>query len=146
MLYILNTFYTLFNWDIQQTATIYLCNIYSFMSLECLRWPIAIGWRPSPSFVFVVLFVCLWFFVPLENFVTHIETSPLPVKVFKFWFTRPKSVGHGYVFSMAVGIFWEWFKLVPFFVRGRTVDSEGGFQFFKVNILAVKHLKINILA
>ena len=30
--------------------------------------------------------------------------------------TRPKPVEHGYVFSMATG---------PFFVRGRTVDSEG---------------------
>ena len=33
---------------------------------------------------------------------------------------------HGYVFSMAVGTIEEWLKLVPFFVRGRTVDSEGG--------------------
>ena len=38
----------------------------------------------------------------------------------------------------------------PFFVRGRTVDSEGlgvggAWQFFKINILAVKHPKINIL-
>ena len=59
----------------------------------------------------------------------------------------PKPVGHGYVFSMAVGTIGEWLKLVPFFVRGRTVDSEvRGWQFFKINILAVKHLKINILA
>ena len=40
--------------------------------------------------------------------------------------TRPKPVEHGYVFSMAVGIIGEWLKLVPFFVRGRTVDSGGG--------------------
>ena len=40
--------------------------------------------------------------------------------------TRPKPVGHGYVFSMAVGTIGEWLKLFPFFVRGRTVDSEGG--------------------
>ena len=33
---------------------------------------------------------------------------------------------HGYVFIMAVVTIWEWLKLVPFFVRGRTVDSEGG--------------------
>ena len=33
---------------------------------------------------------------------------------------------HGYVFSMAVGTIGEWLKLVSFFVRGRTVDSEGG--------------------
>ena len=39
--------------------------------------------------------------------------------------TRSKPVGHGYVFSMAVGTIGEWLKLVPFFVRGRTVDSEG---------------------
>ena len=37
--------------------------------------------------------------------------------------TRPKHVDHGYVFSMAVGTIGEWLKLVPFFVRGRTVDS-----------------------
>ena len=29
--------------------------------------------------------------------------------------TRPKPVEHGYVFSMAVGTFGEWLKLVPFF-------------------------------
>ena len=44
----------------------------------------------------------------------------------------------------------KWLKLVPFFVRGRTVDSEGeeggGLAVFKINILAVKHLEINILA
>ena len=36
----------------------------------------------------------------------------------------------------------------PFFVRGRTLDSEGGggWKFYKINILAVQHLKINILA
>ena len=39
--------------------------------------------------------------------------------------TRPKPVEHGYVFSMAVGTIREWLKLVPFFVRGRTVDSGG---------------------
>ena len=47
--------------------------------------------------------------------------------------------------SLAVGTIGEWLKLVPFFVRGGTADSGGG-QFFKINILAVKHLKINILA
>ena len=42
--------------------------------------------------------------------------------------TRPKPVelDYMYVFSMAVGIIGEWLKLVPFFVRGRTVDSERG--------------------
>ena len=46
--------------------------------------------------------------------------------------TRPKPVENDYVFSMAVGTIGEWLKLVPFFVRGRTVDSEGqgGWQFF----------------
>ena len=55
---------------------------------------------------------------------------------------------HGYVFSMAVGTIGEWLKLVPFFVRGRTVDSGGGggVQIFKINILAVKLLIINIMA
>ena len=48
---------------------------------------------------------------------------------------------HGYVFSMAVGTIGEWLKLVPFFVRGRTVDwGGGGWQYL------VKHLKINIMA
>ena len=59
-------------------------------------------------------------------------------------------MGHGYVFSMAVGTIGEWLKPVPFFVWGRTVDSEGGgagWQFKKKNnILAVKHLIINIMA
>ena len=37
------------------------------------------------------------------------------------------------MFIMAVGTIGEWLKLVLFFVRGRTVDSEGGggWQFFK---------------
>ena len=60
-------------------------------------------------------------------------------------------MGHGYVLSMAVGTIGEWLKLVPFFVRGRTVDSEGDgggdWQvFLKINIMTVKHLKIKILA
>ena len=46
-------------------------------------------------------------------------------------------MGHGYVFSMAVGSTGEWLKVVPFIVRGRTVDSDLGWQFFKINILAV---------
>ena len=47
-----------------------------------------------------------------------------------FWgITRPKPVEHGYVFSMAVGTIGEWLKLVPFFARGRTVDSGGGADF-----------------
>ena len=50
------------------------------------------------------------------------------------------------MFSMAVGTIGEWLKLVPYFVRGRKVDSEGegggAGSFFKINILAVKHLKI----
>ena len=50
-----------------------------------------------------------------------------------FEVTRPQSVGHGYVFSMAVSAIGEWLKLVPFFVRGRTIDSEGvgGLAVFK---------------
>ena len=40
--------------------------------------------------------------------------------------TRQKPVGHGYVFSMAIGTIGEWLKLVPYFVRGRTVDWGGG--------------------
>ena len=37
-------------------------------------------------------------------------------------------MGHGYVFSMAVGTVVQWGMVEsgPFFVRGRTVDSEGG--------------------
>ena len=35
-------------------------------------------------------------------------------------------MGHGPVLSMAVGTIGEWLNLVPFFVRRRTVDSEGG--------------------
>ena len=40
--------------------------------------------------------------------------------------TRPMTVGHAYVFSMAVGTIEERLKLVPFCVRGRKVDSGGG--------------------
>ena len=46
------------------------------------------------------------------------------------------------MFSMAVGIIWGMVETGPFFVRGRTIDGGGGtWQFFKINILAVKHLK-----
>ena len=48
-----------------------------------------------------------------------------------FEVTRPKPVGHGHVFSMAVGTIGEWLKLAPFFVRGRTNDSEGVAVFLK---------------
>ena len=49
--------------------------------------------------------------------------------------------------SMAVGTIWEWSKLVPFFLGGvQLIWGEGWWQFFKINILAVKHLKINIMA
>ena len=47
---------------------------------------------------------------------------------------------HGYVFSMAVGSIGEWLKLVPFLVDSGG-GGGGGLQF----ILAVKHLKMNIM-
>ena len=50
----------------------------------------------------------------------------------KIGHTRPKPVEHGYVFSMAVGTIGKWLKLVPFFGRGRTVDSGLGGQIFKI--------------
>lgn len=60
--------------------------------------------------------------------------------------TKPKRVGHGYVFSISVGTIGEW----SFFIRGRKIDSEGewGWPFLKINtgILASKNLEINILA
>ena len=59
--------------------------------------------------------------------------------------TRPKPVEHGYVFSMAVGTIGEWLKLVPFLL-GDVQLIRGGGQIFKINILAVKHLIINIMA
>ena len=40
--------------------------------------------------------------------------------------------------------YWVMVKTGPFFVSGRTVDSEGGgvgLAVFKINILVVKHLK-----
>ena len=48
------------------------------------------------------------------------------------------------MFGMAVGTIFGMVETGPFFVRGRTVDWGG--QFFKINIFAVKHLKINIMA
>ena len=50
------------------------------------------------------------------------------------------------MFSMAVGTIWEWLKLVSFLLRDEQLIQRRGWQFFKINILAVKHLKINILA
>ena len=59
--------------------------------------------------------------------------------------TRSKPVENGYVFSMAVGAIGEWLKLVPFLL-GDVQLIRGGGQIFKINILAVKHLIINIMA
>ena len=56
-------------------------------------------------------------------------------------------MGHGYVFSMAVGTIGEWLKLVLFLLGDeQLILKGGGWQFFKINILTVKHLKINNLA
>ena len=59
-----------------------------------------------------------------------------------FKYTRPKPEEHGYVFSMSVGTIGEWLKLMVF-VRGRTVDSEGGgwLAVFLINIMGVKNFK-----
>ena len=51
------------------------------------------------------------------------------------------------MFSMAVGTIGEWLKLVPFLLGDeQLILRGGGLAVFKINILAVKHLKINILA
>ena len=52
--------------------------------------------------------------------------------------TRPKPVMHGYVFSMAVGTIGGWL-----FLLGDAQLIEGGGS---GSFLAVKHLKINIMA
>ena len=41
-------------------------------------------------------------------------------------FTRPKPVGHGYVFSFAVGTIGEWLKLVPFLLGDEQLILKGG--------------------
>ena len=73
-------------------------------------------------------------------------TNLFPVAIIED-LTRPNPVGHGYVFSMAVGTIWEWLKLAPFLLGDEQLilKGGGGWKFFKINILAVKHLKINIL-
>ena len=64
-----------------------------------------------------------------------------------FNITRPKPVEHGYVFSMTVGTTGEWLKLVPFLLGDeQLILREGGGGTLKKKILAVKRLKINILA
>ena len=62
-----------------------------------------------------------------------------------YLYTRPKPVGHSYVFSMSVGTIGEWLKLIPFLLGDEQLNLGGGWHFLKINILAVKHLKINIL-
>ena len=54
-------------------------------------------------------------------------------------------MGHDYVLSMAVSIIGEWLKVVPFLLGDEQLIMGRGWQFFKINILAVKHLNINIL-
>ena len=65
-----------------------------------------------------------------------------------FFITRPKPVGHGYVFNLAVGAIREWLKLIPFLLGEEQLILGGGWLavFLKINILAVKHNKINMLA
>ena len=61
--------------------------------------------------------------------------------------TTQNTAVRGYAFSTAVDTTWGIIETGPFFVRGRTLYCEGGgWQFFKIHILAVKHLKINILS
>ena len=48
------------------------------------------------------------------------------------------------MFSMTVGTIGEWLRLIPFFLL-EDVQLIGGGQIFKINILAVKHLIINIM-
>ena len=40
--------------------------------------------------------------------------------------TRPKPVGHGYVFSMSMGTIGEWLKLVPFLLGDKLLVLRGG--------------------
>ena len=50
--------------------------------------------------------------------------------------TKAKPVGHGYVFSMAVGTIGEWLKLVPFLLWEEQLilkGGGGGWQFSKMN-------------
>ena len=49
---------------------------------------------------------------------------------------------------MAVGTIGEWLELVPFLLGGEQLilRGRGAGSFFKINILAVKHLEINIMA
>ena len=48
--------------------------------------------------------------------------------------TRSKPVGHGYVFSMAVGTIGEWLKTVPFLLGDEQLILRGarGWEFFKI--------------
>ena len=49
------------------------------------------------------------------------------------------------MFSMAVGTIREWLKLVPFLLgEEQLILKGGGRQFFKINTLAVTHLKIKV--
>ena len=78
----------------------------------------------------MVLFVfCILQLLIIHIFHTYISQASEFLSINPLICTRPKPVEHGYVFSMAVGTIGEWLKLVPFFVRGRTVDSGGGADF-----------------
>ena len=70
--------------------------------------------------------------------------SSITVKHRPFNITRPKPVEHGYVFSMAVVTIGGMVETGPFFLLG-DVQLMGGGAIFKINILAAKHLIINIM-
>ena len=61
--------------------------------------------------LFVFLFVCLGFFVPLEKFFTHMEISPWPVKGCKSWHMLGT---HGH---WAVRVLWRATFTVPQGIR-----------------------------
>ena len=89
-----------------------------------------------PIFVCIVYFAFLVQLVYYNSGISYItflylksnSLSPT-LKYSEITTTRPKPVEHGYVFSMAVG----------------TIGESGG-GIFKINILAFKHLIINIMA
>ena len=82
------------------------------------------------NFNTVDLFVCLGFLVLLENFFTHMETSPLLVKGCKFWpmLGISEDLWHSQLMPSVwqwnrscfedLGLSWLWFEHSTFCLRG----------------------------
>ena len=91
-----------------------------------------------------LLFINLIFSLKIIGAATDSPAAPLPTPLLIGWISE----WNNFQFIVNISVFetnggnWSLFL----FGDEQLIQREGGLQFFKINILAVKHFKINILA